>query len=156
MSVKPVRIDPGLHYSQEVYMMETMQHNVEHKQTHTYTYTQQDSTFFTLNDKTIGSTLCDRSIIPPVPLLCASTKSIFFMNNWKQFFTSQIYASNVLHEYIILGLVPHDSSIMEHIHKMLHTGKYYASHLAKHKIKHYKGHKPCKTTGKLCISTMRQ
>lgn len=46
MSVMPVRTDPGLHYSQEVYMMETMQHNVEHKQTHI----QQDSTFFTLKN----------------------------------------------------------------------------------------------------------
>lgn len=59
MSVTPVRTDPGLHYSQEVYMMETMQHNVEHKQTHT----QEDSTIFTLKDITTGSTSCDCSII---------------------------------------------------------------------------------------------
>ena len=32
MWLKLVRIDPGLHYFQEVYTMETMQHNAEHKQ----------------------------------------------------------------------------------------------------------------------------
>lgn len=30
MSVRPVRTDPGLYYSQEVYMIQTMQHDVEH------------------------------------------------------------------------------------------------------------------------------
>lgn len=33
-----------------------------------------------------------------------------------------------------------------------HKRKYYASQLIKHKIKHYKRHKPCKTTEKFCIS----
>lgn len=33
MSVTPVRTDPGLHYSQEVYTVVTMRHNGEHKWT---------------------------------------------------------------------------------------------------------------------------
>lgn len=66
MSVMPVRTDPGLHYSQEVYMMETMQHNAEHKQTHTHTNTHmyiRTAHFFTVEDKTVGSILCGYSIL---------------------------------------------------------------------------------------------
>lgn len=67
MSVTPVRTDPGLHYSQEVYMMETMQHNAEHKQTHTHTQTHicisGQHIFFTVEDKTVGSILCGYSIL---------------------------------------------------------------------------------------------
>lgn len=59
MSVMPVRTDPGLHYSQEVYMMETMQHNVGHKQTRI----QHNSTFFTLKQKAIGCAFCASSIL---------------------------------------------------------------------------------------------
>lgn len=63
MSVTPVRTDPGLHYSQEVYMMETMQHNAEHKQTHTHTRISGQHIFFTVEDKTVGSILCGYSIL---------------------------------------------------------------------------------------------
>lgn len=80
MSVTPVRTDPGLHYSQEVYMMETMQHNVDNKQTHT----QKDSTFFTLKYKTMGSSLCDYSIIylkrKPAGMDFNSSELIFVLN----------------------------------------------------------------------------
>lgn len=77
MSVMPVRTDPGLHYSQEVYMMETMQHNVEHKQTHI----QQDGTFLTIKDKTIGSTLCDSSILCGHQAANSSASSFFLLVN---------------------------------------------------------------------------